>query len=155
MTAQMKSLENVRQLAGAELSLAARLGYVALLLVSTGMTLVIASLWLTEGGLPVRTQIAFGAMCLIGSSWVALSIWALAARRPLFARDRVIAGRMAVAFTALFVAGAIAAVVIANNVAAYAVLATAVAMLAVAARVLIGASRRHEDLLSRRAALAP
>jgi hypothetical protein len=155
MTAQMKSLQDVRQLAGAELSLAARLGYVALLLVATGMTVIIGSLWLTEAALPVRTQLAFGAMCLIGSSWVALSVWALAARRPLFARDRVIAGRMAVAFTAVFVTGAIGAVVIANNVAAYAVLATGVAMLALAVRVLIGARRRYEALLSRRSALAP
>ena len=155
MTAQMKSLQDVRQLACAELSLAARLGYVALLLVATGMTVIIGSLWLTEAGLPLRTQLAFGALCLIGSSWVALSVWALAARRPLFARDRVIAGRMAVAFTAVFVTGAIGAVVIANNVAAYAVLAIGVAMLALAVRVLIGARKRYEALLSRRSALAP
>lgn len=155
MTAQMKSLEDVRRLAGAELSLAARLGYVALLLVSAGMTVVVASLWLTEAWLPARTHIAFAVMCVIGVSWVALSIWALAARRPLFARDRVIAGRMAVAFTAVFVAGAVAAVVIANNVAAYAVLATGVAMLALAVRVLIDARGRYQDLRARRAALAP
>ena len=34
MSPQMKSLHDVRQLAGAELSLKARLGYVSLLLVS-------------------------------------------------------------------------------------------------------------------------
>ncbi len=62
---------------------------------------------------------------------------------------------MAVAFTAVFVAGAVAAVVIANNVAAYAVLATGVAMLALAVRVLIDARGRYQDLRARRAALAP
>ena len=44
----------------------ARLGYVALLLVSSAMTAVIVSLWLTEAYLPLRTHLAFGAMSLIG-----------------------------------------------------------------------------------------
>ena len=121
MSPQMKSLHEVRQLADGELSLKARLGYVALLLVASGMTTVILSLWLTEAALPLRTQAAFGVMSLIGASWTAFSAWALATRRPLFARDRVIAGRMAVAFTALFLAGAIAAVIVANNTATVAV----------------------------------
>jgi hypothetical protein len=153
MTAQGKSLQDVRRLAATELSLAARLGYVALLMVSVGMTVVIVALWLTETGLPLRTQIAFGALCLIGSSWVALSIWALTTRRPLFARDRLIAGRMAVAFTAVFVSGAIVSVVLASSLAAYAVLATGVAMFSLAVRLLTGARARHEELLARRQAL--
>ena len=115
MSPQMKSLQDVRQLAGAELSLRARVGYVSLMLVSAAMTAVIASLWLTETELPPRTQFAFGAMCVIGLSWVALSVWALRTRRPLFARDRVVAGRMAVAFTSVFVAGAMATVIVAGN----------------------------------------
>jgi hypothetical protein len=150
----MKSLQDVRKLAGGELSLKARLGYVALLLVSAGMTTVILSLWLTEAVLPLRTQLAFGVMSVIGASWVAFSTWALATRRPLFARDRVIAGRMAVAFTALFLAGAIAAVIVTNNAAAYAVLFTGAVMLAVAIHVLRGARRRFVELMGRRAALA-
>lgn len=151
MTPQMKSLQEVRNLAGAELSLKARMGYVALLLMSTGMTVVIASLWLTEASLPLRTQLAFGAMSLIGVSWVALSIWALSARRPLFARDRVIAGRMAVAFTSLFAAGAVAAVVIAGNAAAYGLLATGALMLGLAIKALVDARRRFARLAARRA----
>jgi hypothetical protein len=153
MSPQMKSLQEVRQLADGELSLKARLGYVALLLAASGMTTVILSLWLTEAALPLRTQGAFGVMSLIGASWTAFCAWALATRRPLFARDRVIAGRMAVAFTALFLAGAIVAVIVANNTAAYAVLFTGAAMLALAIRVLLGARRRFEELLARRAQL--
>jgi hypothetical protein len=128
---------------------------VALLLVSTGMTAVIASLWLTETFLPLRAQLAFGVMCLIGGSWSALAIWALSRRRPLFARDRVIAGGMAVTFTSVFVVGALAAVVIANNAAAYGALATGALMLAVAIKVLVDARRRYAELAARRAALAP
>jgi hypothetical protein len=153
MSPQMKSLQEVRKLAGAELSLKARLGYVALLLVSAAMTVIVASLWLTEAALPLRTQLAFGVMSVIGCSWVALSVWALGARRPLFARDRVIAGTMAVAFTTLFVASAIVAVLVAGNAASYGVLATGAVMLAIAIRVLHGARRRFAELLARRAAL--
>lgn len=153
MNPQMKSLKDVRQMAGGELSLKARLGYVMLLLASSAMTTVIASLWLTEPGLPLRTQLAFGVMSLMGSAWVVLAAWALAARRPLFARDRVIAGHFAVAFTSVFVAGAIVAVALAGNTAAYAVLFTGVVMLVAAVRVLIGARRRFADLSARRAAL--
>lgn len=153
MSPQMKSLQDVRQLAGAELSLKARLGYVSLILVSAAMTTVIASLWLTEAALPPRTQLAFGAMCFIGLSWVALSLWALRARRPLFARDRVVAGRMAVAFTSVFMAGAIAAAFIAGNRASVAALGTGVAMFAVAIKVWATARRRFADLQARRAAL--
>jgi hypothetical protein len=149
----MKSLQHVRKLAGSELSLKARLGYVALLLVSVGVTTVIASLWITEPSLPLRTQVAFGAMNLIGVCWVALSIWALAARRPLFARDRVIAGGMAVAFTSLFLAGAFAAAIIVKSEAAYAVMALAATMFALAIKVRAHARRQFAELIARRAEL--
>ncbi len=154
MNPRMKSLQDVRALAGAELSLKSRIGYVALLLVSLGMTAVIVSLWVTEPALPARTRWAFAAMTLIGASWIALSAWALRARRPLFARDRVIAGRMAVAFTAVFAAAALAAVIWIGNGASYGMLATGVVMLAVALRALVSAGRRHAQLLARRASLA-
>ena len=153
MTPQVKSLQDIRRLAGAELSLKARLGYVALLLMSTGMTVVIASLWLTETFLPLRAQLAFGVICLIGVSWATLAVWALSRRRPLFARDRVIAGGMAVTFTSVFVAGALTGAVIANNPAAYGALATGAVMLAIAIRVFVGARRRFAELAARRAAL--
>jgi hypothetical protein len=155
MSPQMKSLHDVRKLAGSELSLKARVGYVALLLVSTGMTAVIASLWLTEAFLPLRAQLAFGVMCFIGVSWAALALWVLSRRRPLFARDRVIAGGMAVTFTSVFVAGGLAAVILVNNAAAYGVLTTGLLMLGLALKVLAGARQRFAELSARRAALAP
>ena len=150
---RIQSLRSVQRLAGSELSLKSRLGYVALLLMSVSVTGVIASLWLTEPALPLRTQISFGAMNLIGLCWVVLSIWALTARRPLFARDRVVAGGMAVAFTSLFLAGAFAAAIIANTQAAYAVMALAAWMFALAIKVERRARQRYAELAARRAAL--
>jgi hypothetical protein len=153
MSPQMKSMEQIRQRSGSELSLGVRLGYVLLLLVSLGMTTVIVSLWATEAALPLRAQLAFGAMSLIGATWAGFSVWALRARRPLFARDRVVAGRLAVTFSTLFLAGAIAAAVVANNAAAYGVLASGTLMWVVALQVLNRARRRFQELLARRAAL--
>ena len=153
MNTRNDSIAKIRKLAGGELSIKARLGYVALLLASTAMTTVIVSLWLTESHLPLRAGLAFGAMTLIGVSWAALSLWALTTRRILLARDRVIAGRMAVTFSAVFVAGAAAATWIAGSVASFGALATGTLMLGVAVRVLSGARRRFAALAERRAEL--
>lgn len=155
MTPQTKSLEQVRMLAGAELSLKSRLGYVSLLLVSAAMTALIVALWLTEPALPARTQWAFGAMCLIGASWMALALWVLRARRPLFARDRVVAGGMAVAFTALFTLAAALAAATHPQAGGAAWLATlqGFVLLVVAVVGWQNARRRQADLLNRRAAL--
>ena len=148
-----ESMTMVQKLARGELSVKARLGYVALLLVSSAMTVGLLSLWLTEAFLPLRTHLAFGAMVLIGTAWAALSTWALTTRRVLFARDRLIAGRMSVAFTALFLAGAIAAVFMTGEAAAIGAAATGAVMFAIALRVLSGARRRFAELAARRDAL--
>jgi hypothetical protein len=153
MNTQMESMAAVQKLARGEMSMKARLGYVALLLASSAMTVVVVSLWLTEAYLPTRTHLAFGAMSLIGISWAALSTWALTTRRILLARDGVIAGRMSVAFTALFLSGAIAAVLMTGNAAAFGAAAIGTVMLAIALRVLSGASRRFAALAARRAEL--
>ena len=153
MSTQIESMASIRSLARGEMSMKARLGYVALLLVSTAMTVGLATLWLTEADLPARAHLAFGAMCAIGLCWVALATWALTTRRVLLARDRVIAGRMSVAFTALFLVGAIAAVAVSGEVAAFGAAATAAVMFAVALRVLSAARRRFAELSARRTEL--
>ncbi len=147
------TVEIIQKLAQAELSLPARLGYVALLLVATLATVGVVSLWVTEPLLPLRTQLAFAAMSVIGLSWAALSIWALATRRVLFARDRVIAGWMAAGFTSMFLIGAGVAVLVSGGAAAWVALATGAIMLAVAVRVLSGARRRFAALSARRVEL--
>lgn len=60
--------------------------------------LFVGGLWLTEPGpLPVRTRLAFGLLTAICLAWTAYGTWAVMRRTPLFARDRVIAGRIALA----------------------------------------------------------
>jgi hypothetical protein len=153
MNPRLKSFEDIRRLAASELSMRARLSYVALLLVSSAATAGLLSLWITEAYLPLRTQLAFGALTLICASWATLSVVALTTRRVLFARDRVIAGIMSVAFTALFLAGAVAAVLMTGSAAAFAAAATGVVMFGVALRVLAAARRRFASLAARRAEL--
>ncbi|HET9862902.1 MAG TPA: hypothetical protein VFP37_05630 [Steroidobacteraceae bacterium] len=150
MIIEPESLHRIQARARANLSLAARLGYVGLLLASAALTTVVVTLWITEPSLPARTQIAFGAMSLIGVSWCALAAWVLRARRPLFARDRVIAGRMAVAFTSVFAAAALAWAVFVGGPAAYGAFASGMVMLAAAIAVSARARRRFALLAARR-----
>jgi hypothetical protein len=150
MNPQSISFENARALVRAESSLKARLGYVGLLLLSAGMTAVVISLWLTEPSLPRRTQFAFGTMSFIGASWCAFAWWALRARRPLFARDRVIAGGMGVSFTAFFTMTALVAAAFSGSPAAYGAFGTGVVMLVAAIAVFTQARRRHAALAARR-----
>ncbi|MFC4068378.1 hypothetical protein [Actinoplanes subglobosus] len=59
----------------------------------------IATLWATEpGSLPTRTAAAFAGLIFVGLAWAVLAAWT-SWKRPLFADDRVIAGRLAVVFT--------------------------------------------------------
>lgn len=133
-----------------QLSLRSRLGYVALLLAAAMMTTVVASLWITEPSLPARTQIAFAVMTAIGVSWVLFAIWILRHRRPLFAPHRIVAGRMAVTFTSLFVIGAIAV----RGPASYLAAVVGALMLMVAIAILLRAHREFARLAARRAELA-
>lgn len=136
-----------------ELSLKSRLGYVALLLAAMMMSAVIGALWLTEPALPQRTELAFGVMLLIGVSWIAFAIWVLAARRVLLAYHAIVAGRMAVGFTALFLLGALALALGAGSAAAWGAAAAGAGMLAAAVLLLIKARRKLARLVARRAEL--
>ena len=153
MSPRLKSLQDVRKLAGAELSMTARLGYVALLLVAAAMTVVVVSLWVTEPALPARARWAFAAMSVIGVSWIGLATWALTTRRVLAARDRVIAGWMAVTFTSGFVAGAALAVLLARDAAGVLALLMGLLLLTLAMSALTKARRRFAELAARRAEL--
>lgn len=140
----------LRHLTDAELSLPARVGYVALLLVSAAMAAVTASLGLTEPGLPLRTRIAFAAMTAIGLGWVAFAAWVLTHKRILYARHRIVAGRMSVAFTATFLAGALAVGLTTSQRAAFAAAGLGVVMLGVALWVLLRARAAYARLQERR-----
>jgi hypothetical protein len=145
------TLARVQHLAAAELSLPSRLGYVGLLLAALTMTCIVSALWVTEPALPRRAQIAFAVMIVIGVSWVVFAVWVLTQRRVLFARDTIVAGRMAVTFTAVFVIGALA--VARGRPAAYLAAMLGMVMLGAAVAMLTRAHRKFARLTQRREAL--
>jgi len=147
------SASALQRLADAELSVRSRLGHVALLLVALMMTSVIGALWLTEPVLPWRTQLAFGIMMVIGLSWVAFALWVLTHRRVLLARHSIVAGRMAVTFTALFVTGALAVGYETGGRAPYTAAVLGAVMLSGAVAMLVRAHRTYARLTARRRAL--
>jgi O-antigen/teichoic acid export membrane protein len=140
----------LRRLADAELSTAARVGYVALLLAALIMTVVVGSLWATEPELPSRTRLAFAMMTGIGLAWAAFAGWVLRRRRVLLAGHRIVAGRMAVACTAFFVAGALLVGWTSGERAAFAAAAVGGVMLAAAVAILVRAHRDFARLSERR-----
>ena len=90
------------------LTLRRRMGHVLAGLGGLAGALLIGTLWVTEPGeLPVRTQIAFAALILMGMAWAVLAAVALT-RGPLFAIDRVVAAWLAVTFSALSTVGIVA-----------------------------------------------
>ena len=148
------STQEMQRLLSAELSVRSRIGYTALLLLALAMTIVIASLWITEPVLVPRTQIAFAVMIAIGLSWVGYAVWVLTHRRVLLAGHRILAARMAVTFSALFVAG-FAAIGLSDPEQRAALLAAGLGLvwLAAAIGLLLRARKEFARLLERRRAL--
>ncbi len=153
--APQPSTEDLRRRLASELAMPSRLGHTALLLAGLAAAAVAGSLVATEPALPAATQLAFGVMTLIGLAWAAFAAWVLARRRVLFAAHRVIAARMAVAFTALFSAGSLAVWVAGGRQAAGALgaAATGAVMLAAAVLVLSHARRRVRQITARKEAI--
>jgi hypothetical protein len=98
--------EAIRRLADTELSPASRIGHGALLAAALAMTVVVVSLGLTEPDLPHRAGVAFAVLAAIGAGWTGYATWVLTQRRVLFARQRVVAGWLAMTFTSIFTLGA-------------------------------------------------
>ena len=146
------SAAEIRRLVAGELALPSRLGYTLLLLASLAMTVVIGALLATEPALPLRTRVAMWVMVGIGLAWAALATWVLSRRRVLLAEHRVVAGRMAVAFTTLFVLGALATSWWGGTGrTGYAAASVGLVMLGAATALWLQARRRHAALSSRRA----
>jgi hypothetical protein len=143
----------LHHLLAGELSLSARLGYVALLLAALTMTVVIGSLWLTEPMLPTRTHVAFVLMVAIGCSWVVFALRVLRTRRILLGRHRVVAGRMAVVFTGAFMLGSVTIGYAAGSSASLIAAGVGLVMFAVAVILLVRAHRQVARLTARRDAL--
>lgn len=146
--------ESLRTLLDSELSVPSRVGHVALLLGASLMTTVVVSLWATEPVLPVRTQAGFALMTVVGVAWATFAAWVLRHRRPLYARHHVIAGRMAVLFTSLFVIAALAVGVSTGARAAYVAATAGLSLAAAAVVILVRAMQEQRRLVERRAILA-
>jgi hypothetical protein len=145
------SVEEMQRRIATELSLRARVGYTALLLLALFVSVAIGSLWLTEPSLPVRTHIAFAAILVIGLSWVAYAIWVLTRRHVLLAAHRIVAARMGVAFSAAFLVGFAALGYWGPNArAGYGAAGTGFVMFAIAVAILRSARSRFDELMERR-----
>ena len=86
-------------------------------------------------------------------SWSAFAIWVSTSRRVLFARQRTVAGRMAVTFAAVFTIGALTIALAVGAAAALAAAGTGVVMVAVAVVILRRVYRASARLTARRDAL--
>ena len=146
--------DELRQLTGTELSWASRLRYVSLLLGAATMTAVVLALLLTEPSLPPRTTAALSVVAVIGVSWAIFAGWVLTRKRVLLGTHRVVAGRLAVTFTAVFAAGALAIGVVTGRAAAFAAAALGAVMLCIAVGMFVRARRRLVSLAQRRDELA-
>jgi hypothetical protein len=144
---------DLERLARTELSSSARLRYVGLGLVSSAMTIVVMSLWLTEPALPTRTAVAFAVLAAIGIGWVAFSVWVLSVRRVMLARQRLVAGRLAVLFAAAFAGGCLVLVAAGATPAAGPAALMGLGLLGVALVVWRRARNAHARLLARKDAL--
>lgn len=100
-TARRAVPKELRHALETEVSLRSRMRYVAVGLGGWCGAALITVLWVTEPHpLPARTQAAFAALIAIGLAWAAFAGWVLVRRRPLFARDRVLGARLALAVSA-------------------------------------------------------
>jgi hypothetical protein len=102
------SVHQVQHYMRQEASAKRRWIHALLLLFDAGVVVMLVALWSTETSLPWQTHLAFGAMLAVGLAWMGFFTWVLSRRRPLFALDKVIAGRLALMFTTLFLVGGIA-----------------------------------------------
>jgi hypothetical protein len=133
-----------------ELSRRSRVFHVAVLIAAVAMGTVVASIWLTEPALPVRTQVAFCALLLIAAGWCGHATWVLACRAILLVPHQVRAARLALGCTLVFLLGGLTAWLGAGVPVARFASLSGLVMTGIAVVNLRRASRRHAGLLLRR-----
>jgi len=143
----------LRDLLERELTPGARWAHVALLLLAAGASVALASLWMTEPALPARTQAAFAVLLAINLGWCGYAQWALRYRRVLYARHRLLAARLALAFCAVYSLGAFALAAFAGVAAGWPAGALGLVMSAAAMAMHVRADRYYAGLQRRREAL--
>jgi len=148
----MTTDDMLNRLAG-PLSRRRRLAHAGVLVAGLTGAAFVGILWATEPDLPLRTQVAFGALVTLGLSWAAYGGWALTRRTPLFALDRVVAAWMALAATVLLLGATLAVLAVRDDPPILPVAASA-GLIGVAVTNLAVARSRRAALLKRRDALA-
>jgi hypothetical protein len=151
---RQSSPDDLLALADAELSLAARLGQVTLLLAFVVMIGVIGFLGLTEPTLPPRVRFAFAAVIVIGVFATGFALRALTSRHALLPWHRVIGCRMAVALAAMTALGAAIIGSVKGIPAAFVVAGFGVILLWGTIALLRQETRKFAALTARRRALA-
>lgn len=145
--------QQLRALTDHALSSRARHLHVALLLSASAIAALLIALLVTEPAIPALTRHTFEVMLAIASCWVAYAIWILRHRHPMLTNHRVVAGRMAVIFSALFSVGALSMALLRGQPVFWFATATGVFMCAFAAMILLVAKRRAAALRAHRSAL--
>lgn len=148
-----QNTDDVKTLLDQGLSARARFGHLALLLLAASMSIVLLSLLTAEPDLPIRTQLAFAVMLLIGLAWVGYAAWALKYRWTLHAQHRLVASIIGLVASLLFTGGAGVIAFVSDQPAAWAASGTGVFMVALAGLALLAAAHRRRDLVARRDAL--
>jgi len=145
------SVQQVQLRMREETSVKRRLIYTLLLLFDAGVVVMLVALWSTEPALPLRTNLAFGAMLTVGLAWLGFFGWVLSRRLPLFALDMVVAGRLALTSTTLFLLGGVAIAVQRTHwLGLLTVVIVGGMFVAAAAAALVRAIRTRRSLLRRR-----
>jgi hypothetical protein len=142
--------DDLRRITRVELSLPARIGYVSLLLSASTMTATVTALLLTEPALPSRTSFALAVLALMGCSWIGFAWWVLTNKRILLGRQQIVASRLAVGFSSVFVLGAVLAGYVNARASGLVAAAIGLVMLLVAIWILDRAKGRFELLSQRR-----
>jgi hypothetical protein len=136
-----------------ELTRNERYGHVVLGSVGAIFAVGLLGLLATEPDLPLRTQVAFVVMALIGFAWTLYSLAVLVGRRPLLADREIVAGRMSVFFSALFTLGAMFAGWIIREAWYTPAVGTGLTLTAIALALLLRAHMRRASLRALRAQL--
>lgn len=150
MTDRPNAPDTVLAMVRAQLSFRTKASHLALMIVAVGAIVALASILMTEPGLPRRTWWAMAAFGLLNSVWATYAGWVLSARRTMLSNHRVIAGRIAVAAAALFTLGSGALGAATGATAAYLAAAIGLVLTGFAAALLTRARRRHWMLQLRR-----
>ncbi|MFC8424681.1 transmembrane transport protein [Streptomyces sp. NPDC057236] len=153
--AQRAVPEQLERALATEVSLRSRLRHVAVGLAGGCGAVMIAVLWATEPHAPPpRTQAVFAGLIAIGLAWAVFAGWVLSRRRPLFARDRVLSARIALAATVVTtLAGVVLAAVRGSTADLVATATGGVVFTAAAMLTLVRAQHRRRELLRLRDAL--